>query len=188
MSGLMSELPQVVESLGSSDRPSRRMALLFVFSVAGLITTLVIGAVRFFARAPDAPVELSRVEQDAKKISDFVQKQVDISKQRASFLQLGTFTIELKTVEGTRPAKGVLNLAEVEIFVQCDEGKTRDFLFSHQTQMRDRVTKVLPVMDREELLTREGKKLVKNRIKKELNEFLPSGEIIDVHFSRLMLN
>lgn len=188
MSGILGELPQVVESLGSKDRPSRRMALLFVLSVAGLITTLVVGAVRFFSRPADAPVELTGVQQNAKKISDFVQKQVDISKQRLSFFQLGTFTIELKTVEGSRPARGVLNLAEVEIYVQCDEVKTRDFLFAHMAQMRDRVTKVLPVMDREELLTREGKKLVKNRIKKELNEFIPSGEIVDVHFSRLMLN
>lgn len=184
----MGELPQVIESLGSPDRPSRRMALLFLVSVAGLILTLVLGAIRFFARSPDAPVELTHVEQDAKKISDFVQKQVDLSKQRASFLQLGTFTIELKAVEGAQQARGVLNMAEVEIYVQCDEAKTRDYLFSHQAQMRDHVTKVLPVMDREELLTREGKKLVKNRIKKELNEFIPSGEIIDVHFSRLMLN
>lgn len=188
MAGFLSELPQVVENLGSKDKPSRRMAVVFLVSVAGLITTIVIGVVQFFSRSSDAPVQLSLVEQDAKKISDFVQKQVDLSKQRASFLQLGTFTIELKSVPGSRPTRGVLNMAEVEIFVQCDEAKTRDFLFAHQAQMRDHVTRVIPVMDREELLTREGKKLIKNRIRKELNEWIPSGEIIDVHFSRLMIN
>lgn len=168
------------------------MARLFLFSSSMAIVTLVIGAIYFFSPDPAAPRQMSAVEKDAKTISDFVQKQADITKQRAAFLQLGTFTIELLPVAGMRPAKGVLNLAEIEMFVQCDSRETRDYLFTHQARVKDRVAKVLPKMDREDLLSREGKKKLKLRVIKGLNEWLAtsenSGLVQDVFFSKLMLN
>lgn len=184
----MRDLPQVLEGLGSPDAPTRRMARLFLLSCVLFLGTLGVGFVYYLTPDPTKPKELTYVERDAKTFSDFVQKQVDLTRHRATFLQLGSFTIELKPIAGSIPGRGVLNLAEIELFVQCDSIETRNYLFQHQVRVRDRVTHMMPLMDREELISREGKKKLKARIVKGLNEFLPQGQVQEAFFSKLLIN
>ena len=185
---LVSELPQVVEGLGSQDDPTRRMATLFLVSSAMAILTGLGGIMYLVNPDPTLPKQLTAVQKDAKQIGDFMQKQANIAKQGSTNLALGTFTIELNPVPGMRPAPGVLNLAEVEIFLQLDAKETRNYMLDHQIKLRNQITKSMQAVDREELLTLQGKKRFKAKIQKNLNEWLPEGKVEEVFFSKLLVN
>ena len=65
-----------------------------------------------------------------------------------------------------------MNMAEVEIQVQCDKKETCDFLDGQSAKVKDEVTQVFTAMERDELLSKEGKKKMKRKIIDRLNLFL----------------
>jgi flagellar basal body-associated protein FliL len=109
-------------------------------------------------------------------------------KRFSSTLGLGTFTVELKEVPGHAGAWAVMNLAEVEIFIECDGSETRSYLDEHLTLARDQVTGVFTALNREDLMTREGKAKLRRLIIKKLNEILPQGKVEELYFSKLLVS
>ncbi len=185
---IVNDLPQMVEGIVSQDDPTRKMTLLFLASSAMAVLTALGGVMYLVSPDPEKPKQLSAVQQEAKQIGEFMQKQANIAKQGSTNLALGTFTIELNPVPGMKPAPGVLNLAEVEIFLQLDTRETRDYMLAHQIKLRNQITKSMQAVDREELLTLQGKKRFKGKIQKNLNEWLPEGKVEEVFFSKLLVN
>jgi flagellar basal body-associated protein FliL len=50
------------------------------------------------------------------------------------------------------------------------------------------MTNVFVALDREDLLSREGKRKLKNIIIKKLNGWLPHGKVEDLHYSKLLVS
>lgn len=106
------------------------------------------------------------------------------------FFSLGRFTLELLP-PSSPPSKnppGVLYHAEVEITLACQHPEDFLFLKEHQTELSNQVTSVLTPISQEELLSQEGKKKLKHRLMKRLNNWIQKPVVQDVLFTQLAIN
>src|SRR6185312_11573456 len=122
-------------------------------------------------------------------LDDFIAKQAELAKRKFSVQSLGSFTVEIKTPkEETHRAAGVMNLADLEIVVECDVKSTCDFVEGRTAQIRNLVTDVLVPMEREDLLSKSGKAALKKKIIEKINSWLPAGKIENLYFDKLVVN
>jgi flagellar basal body-associated protein FliL len=182
-------LGEVFQGLRSPDVPTRNAAVLFVLSLIGIVFVAILAGNYFWQSRKAMHDELANTGEAGKNLGDFIKKQSDDAKRKFTFQSLGTFNIELKPAdpEGKTP-KGVLNMAEVEIQVQCDKKDTCDYLDGQNAKVKDEVTQVFTAMERDELLSKEGKKRMKKKIIDRLNLFLTEGKVEDLFFSKLIIN
>jgi flagellar basal body-associated protein FliL len=187
---ILLDFPQIFPSLFSTDRPTRRMSFFFFLSLAGLIFVSGYAFQRYWSSK-----RLIRMMEDqriARRMKVMEEKDVAEAKRRDSVLNLGSFTLELKAIahQALRAGVGVgiVNMAEVEIVILCDGTDTRDYIEEHVIQARNQMTNVFTAIDREELLSREGKRRIKGSIIRRLNQWLPRGKVEDLYFSRLSVN
>lgn len=184
-------LVDLFKSIGSSDAPTRRVSVFFFLSLIGVVTLGVLMIQR------NSRLERERLVYEAAAAQDAEARGAEAallggaesadSRHAASMLNLGLFTIALKPV-GERPKTGsFVNMAEVELFAECDSKETHDFLEENLAQARNQLNGVFLSVDREELLTREGKRKLKKRILELLNGWLPNGKIRGIYFSKLIV-
>lgn len=181
---------EIFRGLRSPDRPTRRMSLLFFASLLGIAVVFGAAVGRYFA-IRRIRLELSRsshVDEGAAHFGEFVRKQAEENKHKSSLMSLGQFTVELKPVPNQRPVPGVVNMAEVEFAIECDNKETRDYIEDNLAQARNQVTDVLFDLDREAILTREGKKKLRKALIEKLNLWLPKGKVEDLYFSKLVVS
>jgi flagellar basal body-associated protein FliL len=179
------QVREVLSGLGSPDRPTRRMAFLFLLSAVGLVgsTALTLRHVWKVARPPAATsTELGG------NLGSFLSRQAEEARLKYTMQTLGTFTVELAPVPGRKAAPGVMNLAEVEVVVECDVKETCAYIDDRQPDARSQLVNVFTVLDREEVLSREGKRRLKKRLIDKLNLWLPKGKIENLYFSKLVLS
>ena len=180
-------LREILGGLKSTDRPTRRMSALFLLSFVALIFVAGYGAVYFFNAGKNTAEKFENNEQ-AKSLSELFKKQAEEAKRRNTLQTLGTFTVELKAVPGiTRPV-GVTNLAIVEMVVECDSRETCVYVEDNVDAARNQVTNVFVAVDRDDLLSREGKRKIKKQVTEKLNLWLPHGRIESLFFSKLVLS
>lgn len=182
---------EVAGSVRSPDRPTRRMATLFLMSCAGVLVVVAMGWKRY-RDLHHVKGELSESQKDAKRMGEFFQKQKEAATQRHTMMPIGEFTLELKPlmVDGAPagPVRGVLNMAEIEIVVECDNKDTCLYLEKNLVLVRNHVTNILLPLGRDELMSREGKKKVKKAILDRINLWLPKGRIEGLYFIKLLLS
>jgi flagellar basal body-associated protein FliL len=179
---------EVIQGLKSPDGPTRRGAMLFVFSLLGIIAVLGFSVRYVWMQRKGLEEQMAQTGEAGKNFGDFIKKQSDEAKQKYSLLSLGTYTINLKPIEGSKPGPGVMNIAEVEIQIQCDSKETCGLVDDRKTKVRDEVTNLFTAMEREELLSREGKRRLKKKILDQLNSDAPKGKIEDLFFTKLIIN
>lgn len=179
---------EVFMGIRSPDIPTRNAALLFILSLVGIVFVLIMGGTYFWQSRKLMHDKLANTGEAGKNLGDFIKKQSDEAKRKFSFQSLGTFNIELKPIDPETKAKGVMNMAEVEIEVQCDKKETCDFLEGQSAKVKDEVTQVFTATERDELLSKEGKKRMKKKIIDRLNLFLTEGRVEDLFFSKLIIN
>lgn len=182
-------LGDLFSDLFSPDRPTRRMALGFALSVIGIVAVIVIGG-KYFIDLRRQLHALSDTGEQGKNLGEFIKKQSEEAKRKFSSQNLGAFTVELKGPDG-KPAKaapGVMNLAEIEIVVDCDEKETCEFIEDRMPVVRNEVTNILTAMDRTELLSKDGKAHLRSRIITRLNMWLPRGHIEALYFNKLVIS
>jgi flagellar basal body-associated protein FliL len=184
------QIPQLFSGLISPDRPTRRMSLLFLLSLAGLIVVVMIGTQRYWGAK--RKIQLALAERRAQKMTEQLRKDSDAAEQRASMLNIGTFSVELKSSVPRTSSGRVFNTAEVDVVLQCDSSETRSYLDEHIVEARNQLTNVFTAIDREEFLTRDGKKKLKREIARKLNAWisqaLPHAKVQDVFFSKLLMS
>jgi flagellar basal body-associated protein FliL len=175
------------EGLLSKDRPTRRMSLLFYLSVLGAFLILVIGSVSYYQerKARQHGEEALRA---AEQMNEFFKRQSEIAKKKSAQMKLGNFTIGLKLPPGQRRVKGVSNMAEVELTLECDSRETKDYIESHIEQAKGQVTNAFTAMYREELMSKDGKDRLKKIILDRLNAWLPDGKVTDAFFTRMLIS
>jgi flagellar basal body-associated protein FliL len=179
---------EVFQGLKSPDVPTRNAAILFVFSLIGIGFVLILAGSYFWQSRKLMHDELTNTGDAGKNLGEFIRKQSEEAKMKYTFQSLGTFNIELKPIDPEVKAKGVMNMAEVEIQAQCDKKDTCDFLEGQSAKVKDEVTQVFTAMERDELLSKEGKKKMKKKIIDRLNLFLTEGKVEDLFFSKLIIN
>lgn len=174
----------------SKDHPTRRMAWVFLCSLVALIVTGV-STIKYFSRLKERSDELSAAERAKHNLTEFLRKQAEEAKFRVGLVEIGSYTIELKTAPDQKRMAGLLNIAEIELTLSCDSKDTRDFVLAHMTQVRNQVTNFLTAMDRHELLTKEGKAKFKRGLIDALNAWLPrsgsQGQVHEVFITRLIM-
>jgi flagellar basal body-associated protein FliL len=179
---------EVFQGLSSPDVPTRNAAILFVLSLAGIVFVLILAGSYFWQSRKLMHDELANTGDAGKNFGEFIRKQSEEAKRKYTFQSLGTFNIELKPVDSEVKAKGVMNMAEVEIQAQCDKKETCEFLEDQSAKVKDEVTQVFTAMERDELLSKEGKKRMKKKIIDRLNLFLTEGKVENLFFSKLIIN
>jgi flagellar basal body-associated protein FliL len=182
-------LRDTLGGLFSSDPATRRMSLLFLLSLAGICLVGVVAWKRHEARMRMLPRRESGIEQTAKQLGQFASRIAEDVKRRHVVTALGEFTVELKRPPlSVDVAPGVINMAEVQLVVECDTRETCTYIEKAIDQARHQVTSVFVPIDREELMSREGKRRLKKRLIERLNLWLPRGKIDNIYFTRLIIS
>lgn len=185
---LLLEIPQLFTSLWSPDGPTRKMSLVFVLSLGCAVIVSSVATQRIWKTKRQ--LRLIEEQRKARELHELAEKEAAEQRRKDSVLSLGSFNLELKTVPSqTRSVGvGVLNMAELEIILMCDGLDTKDYLNQHMIQARNQLTNVFIALDRDELMSQEGKKRLKKSILRKLNSWLPHGKIEDLYFSRLLIH
>jgi flagellar basal body-associated protein FliL len=179
---------EVFQGLRSTDVPTRNAAVLFILSLVGIAFVLIFAGNYFWQSRKLMRDELTNTGDAGKNLGDFIKKRSDEAKSKFTTQSLGTFNIELKPFDSEHKPKGVMNMAEVEIQVQCDTKETCEFLDGQSAKVKDEVSQVFTATERDELLSKEGKKRIRKKITDRLNLFLTEGKVEDVFFSKLIIN
>lgn len=179
------EFLDLFSSLFSFDPSTRRMAALFFISLTGVILISVV-CVKQSWDARKLRIVLE-AQQRAIRLKELMRREADGAKLRASTVGLGGFILELKDVPNRKQGPSDLNMASVEIVLLCDEAETRTYIESNIVQVRNQLTNVFTSMDRDEFLSREGKRKIKSILIRKLNEWLPHGKVEDLYFSKLII-
>lgn len=179
---------QMALGLFARDRATRRMARLFFLSCVGLavVGTLALQRYRLMQLAgiaigPDQGAQ-------ATSIAEFVRQQTDEARRRNTLIRIGEFVLELKRLPAQVDVPGVIGLAEVELVAECDEPETCRYIQDHAVQIQNVVATIFTALDRDELLSREGKRKLKKRIVEKINWWLPRGKIEGIYFSKLIVS
>jgi len=178
---------EISSGLWSRDATVRRMSLFFLFSLTGIIVISVFTWSKFqdYRRSR---VSLSDGAVGVEHLGEFLNKQAEEAKRRHSTLNLGEFLIELKRDSGDKKVPGVVGMAQVEIVIECDNKETCSYIGGHHVQARNQLTNVFTAIDREELLSHEGKKRIKKTIVEKLNVWLQTGKIVNIYFANVMVD
>ena len=180
------EIREMISGLRSGDGPTRWMSLIFALSTLGLLTVTGYG-IHYGWTLREKSLELSESQKAAQHLSEFLRKQAEEAKLKASLLPLGTFTIELKALPSQKPIPGVMNLAEIDLTVESDSKLTRDWIESHLPQVRNQISNVLTASDRNELMSRDGKKRLRRALLEQINSILPRGRAQDIYITKLVM-
>jgi flagellar basal body-associated protein FliL len=185
--GLGATIMEVIAGIKSPDKQTQHAAMLFIASLCGIALVVVLAGVHFYEVRKELRDQMSQSEA-SKNLDEFMKKQTEEAKKKFTMQALGTFTIQLKPIEGQRAGPGVMNLAEVELQARCDEKETCDSLKDGMAQVSNEITTALGPMDRDDLMTKEGKLHLKKRILDRLNAWLPKGKVEDLYFSSLVIS
>ncbi len=173
--------------LGSRDLSLRWMSLIFLGSWLGIIGVGFFGYQLYHKRI-QYKKELSESELTAKNLSGFFEKQSEHAKRKYTLFGIGDFTVELKPIPNQKAVKGVLNMAELELVAECDTRVTCNYLEQHLHRVRDQVASVFFAIDREELVSKEGKKRLRQSIVERINSWLPNGKIQNIFMTKLIVS
>lgn len=169
----------VIKSISSPDYPTRRMTVFFYLAVAGIVVSAALGVYRWKFLRSDPP--LSEKDKVALQLAKMLKAHTEEAKKKQATTNLGIFTVEVK--RGNASA----GQAELEIVAECNSTDTCEFVEGNLTRARDEISSVLVALDREEILSREGKIKIQRLIIERLNKLLPRGKVINLYFSRFIV-
>lgn len=168
----------------SQDRELKRMGYLFVLAILGIASLFTaLGVYRYKLSNPE-----DQVAQQGENISKFLQKQAEDSKNKFLTANLGSFTVSLKKDESLPGSNKVSNMAEFEVAVECDTVETCNMVIEKTTEARDKLVRAIESVEREEMLSQDGKARIRAGLKDKLNDWLGEGKITNLYFPRLVVD
>ncbi len=175
----------LVRGLFARDRPTLASSWLFWASLVALGTVSTVAVQRtihwYRTRGPTAEQLAAQTFEQREK------KRLEIISIFERSIGLGVFTLELKDPVGKRLAPGTMNVAEVEIVLECDHADTMRSIELQPQRVKDQITLALTPLDREDLLTGDGKKRIKRAIIDRVNSWLTTGRVVNVYFERILI-
>lgn len=170
---------------GSPDRPSRLASFAFWASCL-LAVALFVQGVRQLILTDEGKAQQS---EQAQNLNKFFQQQKEEALTRGTTLDLGKFLIEVKPVPGKKPKSGALNMAEVMMTLECETIQACRYVETNMPKARDRISSSLVSVDREELLSQDGKRALKLMILRQLNGWLPDEhKVKNLYFTKFIIN
>ena len=193
---------EVARAVRSPDGPTRTMAFVFWLSLVGMAVTAV-GAFRFLTSRPETVAyapgaeAVKGAEHEAKVPAENSgehggggehEAKGEPGKKRSKLADLGEFSVELKPAEVGHAQFDTLNVAQIDLIVECDSEETCEYFGENVVQVRSQLTGILVATPRDQLLSMDGKRRVKNLIKDNLNSWIPKGKVINVYFAKLIVS
>lgn len=176
---------EVARGMISSDAWTRRASFLFFFALTCMVSMMWVGWQH--RQTEIARVETARTQAQA--LNEIFEKEQEKAHKKFTSVELGTFHVLIKRVEGVRQPAGVTNMAEFTVSVQCNTPEACAMLKGNLDPVRDQINQILIPMERKDLQQLEGKRFLKKMIGDKLNLWLPYGQKVDeVFFTRLVLN
>jgi len=185
---------EILIGLKSRDLGVFAMSWIFMISISGAITVMVVGVFLVVSRIQVAR-KIEAEENAARSMAQFLTRQAEEAKRRSYTIPVGEFTFEL--VERTlidngdgseTERKASTGMAEAEVVVECDTEATCLWVEKSLPAVRNQVTNALIDVDRNELIDREGKRRIRKLIQDRLNGWIPEGQIQNVYISRLTID
>lgn len=177
---------QVFNGLRSPDWPTKKMAFLFICFFTGSVITLSLTARQVYL-AFKSPIP--HPEEETLPAGEHTEGMKELSKELDQYatLEVGSFSVELKPIPGKTGPQGLIDIAEINIVIICDEPKTCKYIEDNLSRARDQMINVFIQVDRDRLLTTNGKLEIKRAILQRLNSWLPEGEVKNVVFTDIIV-
>ncbi|MEO5968665.1 MAG: flagellar basal body-associated FliL family protein [Bdellovibrionia bacterium] len=172
----------IIRELFSADKPTRRMTIFFILSLTGFL--ILMSSVLFNCGSAGLVKVWGKLQEVAREQKELVYRQRKKRDDEASWIKLRKFNFDLKPSFGDR--KGASHLAEFDLSVQADSPDTRDYIEENMAQTRNAVFRPLVGLDRETLMSVEGKTKLRQNIIESLNMWLPGGKVLDAYFVRFI--
>jgi hypothetical protein len=198
MKVLGGHLKTVKEGLKSPDSSTQRMAILFYVSIGLFFVILASGIylanyskLQKMAMEAEKKAHEAATHQQLEALKSPLGEEVSNDKDWRT-MNLGTFNIELNLRPGEKPTAGMANIAEIEVYVECDPAVSCPFLVTNRLMARDQVISLINALEKEEIMSPEGKKLLKKRIQSRLNSWLAANKVgtnkvRKIFFTRLII-
>ncbi|MBC7691739.1 MAG: flagellar basal body-associated FliL family protein [Methylotenera sp.] len=181
------------EGVRSADAPTRRASWFLILCGLGILITCGLG-VRYSLQQRSIRKQEQALVEAGKLQAQKLKEEQDLKKKSIT-LSLGQFSLELHEKKGRSAARGMNNLAEIEVVVRCDRQETCELLNDHILQARDQVTHIFTPMEREELLSIQGKQALRKSLTEHLNRWIVNdlpdikeGKILELYFAQMVIN
>lgn len=180
----------VLKGKGFSAR--RVLAVLSVLFLAGSVGLTGWALKRIAAKGPKKQENL----EDCKEMKctlAVLEKHIEEKEAREALrdasVNLGEFEVSLVGPgSGERGESGVL--LEIDVSIQFDSAETGRWVSSNLAPVRGLVVgsiSMITQLTRADLMTPEGKAIVRDRIRERVASTLPSGKVRDVYFNKFLL-
>ena len=182
---------ETLEGVRSPDRPTKRASFLFIFFLICAAGVLIKAGHLGFKSRQAKSLERARL---AEMESELKLKAKEEKKRLAPlpYQSLGAFSLELREKSGLLKAKNSLNAAEMEIVITCDELEVCEWLKENLPLARAELGPLFVPMERDRLLTLQGKRAFREEIRDALNRFIEKkgkkGQIIEVLLPRFIMS
>ncbi len=183
-------LQEILGGLDSSDLGTKRMARAFVLCLFGMGVVVAVAIYTVVDR--QIAYRKSHAAPKPSHIEESEEEQKKPVKPEDLIAQLGSFVVALKPIkdqdQAVQVGKKIMNLASLEVVFICDSPDTRDYVQGNLVQVKDQVTEALTTMERQQLMTVEGKRNLGAKIIHVVNRWLPSGKIKRVYFPKFIVD
>lgn len=171
----------------------RLMAFFSVILLASSVGLSLWGFRRISSRGPKTQENL----EDCKELKctltvleKHIQEKEAREAIRDSSVNLGEFEVSLVGLgSGDRGRGGVL--LELDVFVQFDSAETGRWVSANLGPVRGLVVgsiSTLTQLTKADLMTPEGKAIIRDRIRERIGSTLPSGTVKEVYFNKFLLH
>ena len=171
----------------SPDAPTRRMAWVFLLSCLSVIAATTYWVKRWITLRGIAAAYQAERDKDVKAFGEYLGKRAELAKQRYITVSLGTYNAEIKK-DPNWVGRGGLNVAQIDIVAECDSKETAEYVEANLTRFSNQITNVLINVDRDELLSKDGKRRIQTLMIQKMNEILDSGKVERIYFTKLMIS
>ena len=184
-------LKESLRGVTSLDPPTRRMSILFIISILGLLFTMgFVGSYFYQRHLVKQAAQVQKEAQEKKKFDDIAEEKKRI--MPPVYQSLGVFSLELREKPGVMKARNSMNTAEMEVVVACRDPEVCEWVKTNLDATRGELSSLFVPMDRDQLLSLPGKKAFREEIREKINRLIRSrevdGEIIDVLFPRFIMS
>lgn len=184
----------------SPDKATRKMTGFFYISIFVFIALLGSTGKNWYRSQAAKKKALAALQVEADKKAPHVLKEKEKEAIKLQ-LNLGEFMLELRPRheegDGKAYEKDRMNIATIEIIAECNSVEICHFVEQHIVQVRDQMILMLTGLEREVLMSREGKLKVKRALIEKLNHWLGQqgvsekgshkAPIENLYFNRLVL-
>jgi flagellar basal body-associated protein FliL len=189
---------KIWEALLGEDGERRRMALVFFVSLVGVLVVGGVSTTRYLRFRKIAQERAARLKKNEpcvemscafSAMEELAKKNAELAEIKAATVNLGEFEIGLVGLGDGRPGRSGMKL-QLEIAIEFDSANAGRWASANLAPTRSEVlgsVGALQGLTRDDLMTPRGKEMVRDRIREQLNHWLPSGKVKGVHFRKFLI-